>query len=127
MPQFARVITDDPTGRELEYVIPDGWTSKIQVGCRVKVPVRSRESLATVVALLEQAGVEGPRPLTAIVSPEPVLTPALLELARWMSDYYCCVSGIALRAAIPQVIRQGELSFRRERYVEAARDVPEGD
>ncbi|MBV9490022.1 MAG: primosomal protein N', partial [Verrucomicrobia bacterium] len=102
-------------------------TSKIQVGCRVKVPVRSRESLATVVALLEQAGVEAPRPLTAIVSPEPVLSPALLELARWMSDYYCCVPGIALRAAIPQVIRQGELSFRRERYVEAARDVPEGD
>ena len=50
MQRFARVITDDPTDKELEYVIPDGWTNKIQAGSRVKVPVRSREMLATVVS-----------------------------------------------------------------------------
>jgi len=123
MQRFVRVITDDLADKELEYVIPGDWASKIEVGSRVKVPLRSRDLLATVVALSDQATVEGARPVTAIVSPSPVLSPALLELVRWMSDYYCCSLGVALRAAIPQVIRRAEVGFKRERYVEPILNV----
>src|ERR671927_1172949 len=79
MQRFARVITDDLADKELEYAIPDDWASKIEVGSRVRVPLRSRDLLATVVAVSDQAVVEAARPITAVVSPRPVLSPALLE------------------------------------------------
>jgi primosomal protein N' (replication factor Y) len=123
MQRFVRVITDDLADKELEYVIPDDWASKIEVGSRVKVPLRSRDLLATVVAVSDQVTVEGVRPITAIVSPGPVLSPALLDLVRWMSDYYCCSLGVVLRTAIPQVIRRAEVGFKRERYLEPILNV----
>ncbi|HEY0790107.1 MAG TPA: DEAD/DEAH box helicase, partial [Chthoniobacterales bacterium] len=123
MQRFARVITDDPTDKELEYVIPDGWTNKIQAGSRVKVPVRSREMLATVVALAETASFPDLRPISAIVSPEPVLSQAMIDLARWMADYYCCTLDVAFRSAIPQVIRRAEVGFKRERFLEPVREL----
>ncbi|MBV9671940.1 MAG: hypothetical protein JO076_03845, partial [Verrucomicrobia bacterium] len=115
MERFARVITDDRTDKELEYRIPESFVDKVQIGSRVKVPVRSRETLATVVAVIPQASVPEPRELLAIFPS--VLHPPLLDLARWMSEYYCCPIETAIRSVLPQAIRKSEISFKRERMI----------
>ena len=127
MPLYARVVTDDPTNKELDYLVPAPWESKIHVGSRVKVPLRSREGLATVVALVNESTAPGIKNLTALVSEEPVLDAHMLQLTRWMADYYCCPLDAAVRCALPQVIRTG--GFKRERWLSvnqpAAQDVLE--
>ena len=115
MPLYVRVVTDDPTNKELDYFVPPQWESKIHVGSRVRVPLRSRNSFATVVAVLEESSAPGIKSVTALVSEEPVLDQALLDLARWMADYYCCPLDTAVRCALPQVIRSG--GFKRERWL----------
>src|SRR5579864_6327685 len=107
MPLYARVVTDDPTNKELDYLVPAPWESKIHVGSRVKAPLRSRDSLATVVALVDESAAPGIKSLTALVSEEPVLDAHMLQLTRWMADYYCCPLDAAVRCALPQVIRTG--------------------
>jgi primosomal protein N' (replication factor Y) len=117
MQQYARVITDDPTDKELDYAIPEPWAGKVHIGSRIKVPLRSREILATVVALVDSPSVPNPRFFSELISERPILTKSLMSLARWMADYYCCPVEAAIRSVLPQVIRKAELGFKRERVL----------
>jgi primosomal protein N' (replication factor Y) (superfamily II helicase) len=117
MQLYARVVPDEPTAKELDYSIPDSCTGKVHVGSRVKVPLRSREILATVVALVDTPSVTEPKVISALVSESPILHRTLLALARWMADYYCCSIEAAIRSVLPQVIRKAELGFKRKRIV----------
>jgi primosomal protein N' (replication factor Y) (superfamily II helicase) len=117
MQRYARVVTDDPTDKELDYVIPPAWKSKVHVGSRVKVPLRNREVLATVIAILDETEAPNPREIARLLSEDPTLDAELIRLARWMSEYYCCSLESAIRATLPQVIRHGALGFKRTRTV----------
>jgi primosomal protein N' (replication factor Y) len=125
MQLYARVITDDPTSKELDYSIPQSCIGKVHIGSRVKVPLRSREILATVVALVDTPSVIEPKFISALISESPVLSSSLLALARWMAEYYCCSVEAAIRSILPQVIRKAELGFKRERIVSVNHEIPE--
>lgn len=125
MQHYARVITDDPTDKELDYVIPPSWAGQVQIGSRVKVPLRSREILATVVALVDTPSVPNAKNISALISESPVLNKSLLTLARWMAEYYCCPIESAIRSLLPEVIRKARLGFKQERIVSVTREVSE--
>src|SRR3984885_7691086 len=125
MQNYARVITDDPTDKELDYSIPQSWADKVQIGSRVKVPLRSREILATVVAVVDTPSVPDPKIISALISETPILTKSLLALARWMAEYYCCPVESAIRSLLPEVIRKAKLGFKRERFVSVGREILE--
>jgi primosomal protein N' (replication factor Y) (superfamily II helicase) len=123
MQTYARVITDDPTDKELDYSIPQSWAGKVHIGSRVKVPLRSREILATVVALVDTPSVPEPKIISALISESPILNKSLLALARWMAEYYCCSVESAIRSLLPEVIRKAKLGFKRERIVSVNREI----
>jgi primosomal protein N' (replication factor Y) len=125
MQRYARVVTDDPTDKELDYLIPAAWKSKVHVGSRVKVPLRNREVFATVTSILDETGAPNPRAIVRLLSEEPLLNAELLRLARWMSQYYCCSVEAAIRATLPQVIRHGALGFKRTRTLRITSNSPE--
>src|SRR5208337_2466942 len=125
MQLYARVVTDEPTDKELDYSIPESCIGKVHVGSRVKVPLRSREILATVVALVDTPSVSEPKLISALVSDTPILNKSLLALARWMAEYYCCSVEAAIRSVLPQVIRKAELGFKQERIVSVNNEISE--
>jgi primosomal protein N' (replication factor Y) len=125
MQNYARVITDDPTDKELDYSIPPSWAGKVHIGSRVKVPLRSREILATVVALVDTPSVPEPKIISSLISESPILNKSLLALARWMAEYYCCPVESAIRSLLPEVIRKAKLGFKRERTVSVDREISE--
>src|SRR5437868_5213765 len=116
--KFARVIVDRAIGRELDYVIPELLSERISVGARVRVPFRERRALATVVALLEETNATGIRPIEAVIGTGPTLSEPLLELAGWISNYYCCPIETVLRSLLPQVIRKAEVGWKQRQFVE---------
>jgi primosomal protein N' (replication factor Y) len=125
MQDYARVITDDPTDKELDYSIPQSWAGKVHIGSRVKVPLRSREILATVVALVDTPSVPEPKIILGLISESPILNKSLLALARWMAEYYCCPVESAIRSLLPEVIRKAKVGFKRERIVSLSREISE--
>jgi primosomal protein N' (replication factor Y) (superfamily II helicase) len=127
MQNYARVITDDPTDKELDYSIPQTWAGKVHIGSRVKVPLRSREILATVVALVDTPSVSEPKTISALISESPILNKSLLALARWMAEYYCCPVESAIRSLLPEVIRKAKLGFKRERIISVSREFSEAE
>src|SRR5207249_1316015 len=116
--KFARVIIDRAIRRELDYAIPESLSERVGVGARVRVPFRDRRALATVVALLEETDAKGIREIEAVIGEGPTLSEPLLELARWIANYYCCPIEAVMRSLLPQVIRRAEVGWKKQQFVE---------
>jgi primosomal protein N' (replication factor Y) len=100
---YAAVALPVPVSRPYIYEIPDVLAGRVVAGARVVVPLRRRRVIGIVTALLSQppsAGIDL-KPLAAAPDDEPALSAPLLELGRWMSDYYGAPLGLALRAILP--------------------------
>ena len=121
MPEFARVLLDQSTGRPLDYRIPPDFDSRVQPGSRVRVPLRTRLVLGTVVSVHEETDARGVRDIASLVNDDALIRPSLMRLARWMADYYCCPEEIAMRAVLPVVIRKAELGHKERLFVELLR------
>src|SRR5712691_8342126 len=126
-PAYIRVIIDRAIHRELDYLVPDSLAERISVGSRVRVPFRDKSALATVVATLEQSEAEGIRPIEAIVGDGPILSEPLLELAKWMSAYYCCPLETVMRSLLPQVIRKAEVGWKKQLFVQPGRKIDKSE
>ena len=122
-PSYIRVVIDRAIHRELDYSVPETLAERVDVGSRVRVPFRDKSALATVVATLEQSNVGGIRPIEAIVGEGPVLSEPLLELAKWMSAYYCCPLETVMRSLLPQVIRKAEIGWKKQLFLQPARKI----
>ena len=121
--RYARVIIDRSIHRELDYLIPETLVERIDVGSRVRVPFREKSALATVIAILDTSDAEGIRPIEAVLGDKPILNKPLLELARWMSAYYCCPIETVMRSLLPQVIRRGEVGWKKQLFVSRTREI----
>jgi primosomal protein N' (replication factor Y) len=122
-PSYIRVVIDRAIHRELDYSVPETLAERVGVGSRVRVPFRDKSALATVVATLDQTNVAGIRPIQAIVGDGPVLSEPLLELAKWMSTYYCCPLETVMRSLLPQVIRKAEIGWKKQLFVQLAHKI----
>src|SRR5689334_4223321 len=100
-PGFVRVVIDRAIQRELDYSVPETFAERIGVGSRVRVPFRDKSALGTVLAMLDHSDAKGIRPIEALVGDSPVLSQSLLELAKWMSAYYCCPLETVMRSLLP--------------------------
>jgi primosomal protein N' (replication factor Y) len=119
--KYVRVIIDRAIHRELDYLIPDEFADRVEIGWRVRVPFRDKSALATIVDLPAETDASGLRPIEAIVGDKPALSLKLLELARWMSTYYCCSIETVMRSLLPQVIRRAQIGWKKQLVVRAAR------
>jgi primosomal protein N' (replication factor Y) (superfamily II helicase) len=122
--KFARVIIDRAIRRELDYAIPETLADRLGIGARVRVPFRQKSALATVVALLEESDAKGIRHIEAMIGEGATLSEPLLELARWISNYYCCPIETVMRSFLPQVIRRAEVGWKKQQFVEITAEIP---
>ncbi len=124
---IARVIIDRTTDREFDYRVPEAMLDRIVVGSRVRVPVRNRLLSATVVDLPDSSPFEKLRDVDSIAGGHPVLRPVLLRMARWMADYYCCPVETAMRAVLPQVIRDSAAGHRERLHARLLKTPDPGE
>ncbi len=117
---FARVLLDQSTGKALDYGVPAGL--KLGVGSRVRVPLRTRTVLGTVVSLHETSEAKGVRDVASVVGESPLIGPVLLRMAAWMADYYCCPEEVATRAVLPVVIRKAEVGHKKRDFARIVRE-----
>ena len=122
-PSFIRVIIDRAIHRELDYLVPETLADRVGVGSRVRVPFRDKSGLATVVSVLERSEAKGIRSIEAVVGEAPIVSEQMLELARWISAYYCCPIETVMRSLLPQVIRRAELGWKKQLFVRPVRKI----
>lgn len=113
----ARVTLEIALRREFDYLIPPEFAGRVEVGTRVKVPFGRRQVLGCVTSLAESSTLETLKPILKIIGTQSLVTSRVLELARWMADYYCCAPETALKSVLPDAIRKEQKGWRERLYV----------
>jgi primosomal protein N' (replication factor Y) len=73
----------------------------VELGCEVIVPFGTRTVTGFVVGHASSAPVEL-RDIVDVVGDGPAVDPEVLELCRWISEYYVAPLGEVIRAALPR-------------------------
>ena len=102
---FAEVAVPIYVRQTFTYRLPGDMSSRAQPGCRVLVPFGKKFLTAFIVDLHEslQSEVDESdiKDIEELLDESPIITPEILELTRWVSDYYFAPWGECLRAALP--------------------------
>src|SRR6185295_15740533 len=100
----------------LTYRVPEHLAMP-SIGARVRVPIGSRTVTGCVVehALNGDAPVDGIRDIGEVLDADPFLPPAVVDLCRWVSEYYLSGIGDAIAAAMPPGARHKASSFKTRR------------
>jgi primosomal protein N' (replication factor Y) (superfamily II helicase) len=114
---IARVALDLSLDKTFDYLIPPELAGQIQSGSRVKVPFGKRELLGSVMALLDHSPHSNLKLVLKVLGPRPLLIPQVMDLARWMADYYCCPFELALKSALPEAVRKEKSGWRAQLWV----------
>src|SRR5271157_4784609 len=100
MPHFCNVAVPVPLDATFTYVIPDDLPEPC-VGGRVIVPFREKRLCGIVTELHDREPSFKAKPVQQVLDTTPALTPELMQLGRWIAQYYIAPIGEVLRTMLP--------------------------
>src|SRR3984957_12261844 len=99
--QYCDVSLPIPLDRLFTYELPLSLRHRVRPGCRVVAPLGARKLTGIVLRVHDDATPQNLREVLALTDEEPVLEPALIQLAQWIADYYCAPLGEVLKGMLP--------------------------
>ncbi len=93
---YADVALELPVRTTYQYAIPDDLRPMIRKGSLVVIPVRSRQAAGCVVSLSTDKKAKSIKQILAQITPDFAVDEDLIELGKWLADYYYCGIGEAL-------------------------------
>lgn len=110
---FARVALEqgiDAAQGGLTYAVPASLDD-LEIGERVKVPLGKRDKAVAgyVIERMDTSDLDAGRAKMILVRDTHAasLPSDLIELARWMANYYCCPLGMVLVSMLPAAVKRG--------------------
>lgn len=103
------VFPSGPDGR-YDYRVPEALRGRVTPGQRVRAPLGPANRKVTGYCVhVARRGDDHRRlkPLDAVADERALMTPGMLRLTEWMSEYYLCPWGQVLEAVIPAGVRVG--------------------
>jgi primosomal protein N' (replication factor Y) len=127
-PRFVDVALPLPLFQTFNYALEEGLENPVVAGSRVVVPLRSGKEIGVCVGVSDVSPLKR-KPKAVLESPdaEPAIGPSLLELCKWMADYYIVPLGVVLRAVLPAALTGAEdprPSRKTRRVVKLGTDIP---
>ena len=104
---YAEIAVNAPVNQTFHYHIPDDLDGKLQPGHLVQVTFATALQYGIVMALRAESPIQQTKPVTALLDPQPVITPAQIALARWTSERYLAPIGMCLWLMLPPGITGG--------------------
>jgi primosomal protein N' (replication factor Y) len=119
---FAQVAFPLPLRRTFTYRIPERLGERAALGAQVVAPFRGRARRGFVVGTARESELDRVSDLAEVLD-DTILSPHLLELARWVADYYLAPLGQVLSAALPGGL-EGFAASRARRSAREHRVLP---
>lgn len=114
MVRTCEVALPLPLRTTFTYRVPDALDEPTVTGVRAVVPFRNRAMLGVVLGRGDRSDGSSLKNVAEILDPLPALSPRLLELGRWLSNYYLAPIGETLRVMLPPSV---EVQFDRQRQI----------
>ncbi len=105
----ATVVFSEAPGGPFDYLVPPELQEFISPGQRVRVPLGRGNRMVTGYCVhVGEPDPESPwdlKPIDSVIDDQPLLSARMLELTRWMADYYVAGWGQVLEAVVPAGVR----------------------
>lgn len=99
---FAQVVFPLPFRNAFTYSIPDELKENVKIGVRVVAPFGKRILTGFVVGINESSDIkEKIKPIKDVIDENPIFDECSLKFYEWISDYYICSLGEALKNSVP--------------------------
>ncbi len=118
---FAEVIFNLPLNHSFTYKIPEQF-SDLTAGRRVYVPFGKRVISGLVAEIKEKSDYKNVREIIDVLDETPLIKPGLLELTKWVAEYYMCSWGQAAQLALPKGLDE----FEKE-IIHLVEELPEAN
>jgi len=110
---FVEVALPLPIDDTFHYVVPSRFVGSLTLGSRVTVPFQRRVLTGYVVGTVRNTEIENLKEIADVPDPIPTFDEYMLELTRWVGQYYFCSWGEALACAGPPgAIVEGKRVYR---------------
>jgi primosomal protein N' (replication factor Y) len=104
--KWVEVVFPHPPNKRFTYGVPQRFCRDLRLGHRILVPLGSRKRTGFVVGFVNRPDIQEIKNIEDIMDSIVLLTPELLKLTLWVSDYYLCSWGEVIRTALPPGIHQ---------------------
>ncbi len=105
----AQVAFNRPLENTFSYLVPDRFRDAIEPGKRVRAPFGrgNHRMVGFCVAVGPPPGdARELKEIDAVVDRDPLVSPTMLELTRWIADRYLCGWGQVLDIAVPRGVKR---------------------
>jgi primosomal protein N' (replication factor Y) len=120
---YAEVSVNSPIAQRqtFSYSLPPGLA--VEIGQAVWVPFGDKLLQGVVLELTGSPAVEETKDITGVIEPRPILSPAHVQLARWISRYYLSPLFDAVALMLPPGFERRPLTFISARPITADFDL----
>lgn len=107
LPEYAEVAVPIHVSSTFIYRLPDSLRAVAQTGSRIVVPLGRKMVTGYIVGLLHELKhgtslqASSIKDAKEILDVTPLVTPELLQLTRWVADYYLGAWGEVIKASLP--------------------------
>ncbi|HMO05822.1 MAG TPA: primosomal protein N' [Kiritimatiellia bacterium] len=116
-PVIARVIVELALDREFDYLVPPELRGTIVLGARVEVPFGNTWKYGFVMAFPAKSELPEARlkPIRRVVGSGSYLADDVIQLARFIADYYACAFETVIRTVLPAPVRRNNDKFLKQK------------
>ena len=120
--KIARVVLNLSLDKEFDYSVPEHLEHAVYQGVQVLVPFGRSERKGHVVKLRDYSEYDADKlkSVIDICASQSAITPNLLKLGEWMSDYCCCAREQAMRTLLPRAVRSGQVKHKTLKHYSLA-------
>ena len=113
---IAKVVTDIALDKEFDYLVPDNLGNQIRIGSAVDVPFGHQVRQGFVLDLTNKSyyAQDKLRAIIGISKTRASIPEKLIELGKWMAEYYCCTLEQSIRTLLPAAVRSGDAPGEQE-------------
>lgn len=109
--EFAEIVFPLPVNQSFTYHIPSDLRGAAQVGCRVIAPLGARKLTGFIIEFKAESNLRELKDIQDILDLQPLFSGEIIQLAKWISEYYLCSLGEALKSTIPSVFLLASKKF----------------
>ncbi len=125
---IARIIVELPLSTIFSYKIPEKLIPSIQTGVKVLIPFGPRKIVGYVIGTSNEIEPEIEDKLKEIIEvldEVPVINERLIDLTRWIAEYYLAPWGEVIKTALPKVL--GRTKPKLEKFLSLSKSFSDNE
>ena len=121
--RLVRIAFESGGDNLYDYALPDDLADQVHLGQRIAAPFGRGNRVQTgfCVDFPPATDVTRVKVVARIIDPHPLLDTQMLDLARWIAQYYCCPLGQVLSAMVPAAVKR-RVGIRKKAYIRILSD-----